>query len=586
VTFRTLCGVGSDLPRRGESPDGVPATLAATGADAARSGRSGGHVRTVALALVALVAVRAQAAEPVTAAEASGYSRTSTYQEVADFVNAVAAGSELVAMSELATTAEGRTIPIVILSRERVRTPAELRATGKPAVMIMANIHAGEVEGKEASQMLIRDVADGRLASLLDRQTVLVIPIFNADGNDKLGHNRHDDGPELAGVRHNGQLLDLNRDYTKLETPEVNGLVRAWREWDPMLFVDMHTTNGSYHREPVTYATSSSPNAAKPLWDYMWTRLFPAAAAGMKKSSGYDSLPYGVFADGADPAKGWLNDAIEPRYGTNYFGLRNRLSILDENYSYADFKTRVLASYAFITAVLEYTGAHAAEIRDLERRVDEDARVSYAKQPFVVEWTVAPYGDVTVKSYEFAKQAVSAEERARRPWLGEFRLTPTDVFRDYTVPFLALAAPSRTIPLPAGGYVVLPGADEAVANLEAHGIAVERLLRGCHVTAESFAIEKLEPAKNLFQGHTRLAFTGHYETVEADLPAGAVFVDIHQPLARLVAELLEPEAADGLGTWGFFNRAVVREWSNALSPFPVLRVAARPAAPMSVPVAR
>ncbi len=541
-------------------------------------------MRSAAPALVLLLAVHAQGGDPVTVAEATDYGRTSLYQEVVDFVNLVAKSSDMVAITPLAVSAEGRMIPLVVLSRERVRTPAELRATLKPAVLIMANIHSGEIEGKEACQMLIREVASGRLAHLLDHQVILVIPIFNADGNDKLGANRHDKGPELAGVRHNGQFLDLNRDYTKLESPEVRGLVRAFAAWDPLLFVDMHTTNGSYHREPVSYATSSSPNAAKPLWDYMWTDLFPAAAARLRKDAGWDSLPYGEFADGTDPAKGWLNDTVEARYGTNYFGLRNRLAILDENYSYADFKTRVLASYAFIDAVLEYTDTHIAEIAALTRRLDEETRAHYLEQTFVIGSTIERVGDVTVKSYEFAKESVSAEDRARYPWLGEFRLKPTDVFKDYTIPYLALAAPQQTTALPAG-YVVPPGNDEAVRDLQEHGIAVERLLAPCRVTAETFVIEKLEPAKTMFQGHYLLTIGGRYESGEVDVAAGSVFVDMRQPLARLIPVLLEPQSADSLAAWGLFSRAIVRQWSSAPGPYPVLRVAARPSVPILVPAA-
>ena len=153
----------------------------------------------------------------------------------------------------------------MVVSRDKVSRPGDLARYGKPAVLVMANIHAGEVEGKEASLMLIRDIALGKFSGLLDSQVLLFIPIFNADGNDKLGHNRRDLGPELAGVRYNGQNLDLNRDYLKLESPEVQALVGLFSAWDPVLTVDMHTTNGSYHREPVTYSTLLNPNSDRKL---------------------------------------------------------------------------------------------------------------------------------------------------------------------------------------------------------------------------------------------------------------------------------------------------------------------------------
>lgn len=538
-------------------------------------------MRQLVCGAVLVAAARVWAAEPVTVVEATSFARTSLYAEVVAHVQRVAASSSLVVLSSLGRSAEGREIPLVILSKERVRTPAELAATGKPAVLVVANIHAGEVEGKEACQMLARDVGTGKLAGLLDHQVVLVVPIFNADGNDKLGRNRRDDGPELAGVRHNGQYLDLNRDFTKLESPEVRGLVRVLREWDPVLLLDMHTTNGSYHREPVTYTTGGNPNGARTLADYMWGTLFPAVARTLQSTHGWDSVPYGGFVDAEHPDKGWENDSLEARYGTNYVALRNRLAILDENYSYADFRTRVLSSYAFVLSLLEFTNVHAAELASLVRRVDAETRGSYLQQVFADEWRLDRLMDVTVKGFEHVKVPTTPEERVRYPWWGEFRMKPTEVHRDYTIPYMALATPTRTVELPAG-YVLLPGFDEAVGNLLAHGIAVERLGQGCVVSAERFALEKVETATTLFQGHALITLGGHYAKAEVELPAGSVFVDMRQPLARLVPVLLEPSSADSLAAWGFFSRALVRQWSAEPGIYPVLRVSGRPPVPMLV----
>lgn len=538
-------------------------------------------MRQLVCGVMLVVAARTWAGEPSTVVEATGFARTSLYAEVVEHVQRVAASSSLVALSTLGRSPERRDILLVILSKERVRTPAELAATGKPAVLVMANIHAGEVEGKEACQMLIRDVAGGTLAGLLDHQVVLVVPIFNTDGNDKLGHNRRDEGPELAGVRYNGQYLDLNRDYTKLESPEVQGLVRALREWDPVLLVDMHTTNGSYHREPVTYTTGGNPNGAGALADYMWGTLFPAVARTLQDKHGWDSVPYGGFVDAEHPDRGWENDSLEARYGTNYVTLRNRLAILDENYSYADFRTRVLSSYAFVKSILEFSNAHAAELASLVRRADAETRDSYLRQPFAVEWKLDRLADVTIKGFEHVKVATTPDERVRYPWWGEFRMKPTDVHRDYTIPYMALATPTRTVELPAG-YVLLPGFDEAVGNLLAHGIAVERLGGACTVSVERFALEKVETSKSLFQGHAQITLQGRYEKADVELPAGSVFVDMRQPLARLVPVLLEPSSGDSLAAWGYFSRALVRQWSAEPGVYPVLRLSARPPVPLLV----
>ena len=127
---------------------------------------------------------------------------------------------------------------------------------------------------------------------------------------------------------------------------------------------------------------------------------------------------------------------------------------------------------------------------------------------------------------------------------------------------------------------MLPGQDEVVKNLQAQGIVVERLVEGCRLPAERFVIEKIELAKNIFQGRVQNTLTGHYEKAEVDVPAGSVFVDMRQPLARLIPVLLEPASTDSLAAWGFFNRAIVRQWSNEPAPYPVLRVDSRPPVPL------
>ncbi|NCO69379.1 MAG: M14 family metallopeptidase, partial [Acidobacteria bacterium] len=373
-----------------------------------------------------------------------------------------------------------------------------------------------------------------------------------------------------------------NRDYAKLESPEVRALVALLVHWDPVLVVDMHTTNGSYHREPVTYTTGGNPNQPKALAEYMWGRLFPAVAGSMRARDGWETVPYGSFADAGHPEKGWENDSIEARYGTNYVALRNRLTILDENYSYADFKTRVLSSLDFITAVLEYSDAHAGEIVALVRRADAETRESFAGQSVATGWRLDRLDDVTIRGFEHVRTPVTAAERAKYPWLGEYRMTPTAVQRDYTVPYLALAVPTLTVALPAAGYVVLPGQNDAVANLRAHGIALERLDQPCTVKAERFVVGKVATAKSIYQGHVLVTVSGEWVPAEVELPAGAVIVDLHQPLARVIAVLLEPSSTDSLATWGFFNRPLVRQWSSEPGDYPVLRLAARPAGPTTI----
>jgi len=534
--------------------------------------------RNLSLLLICLLSALLRSEDILTVAESSNYAKTSLYQDVMDFLYKVQKKSDLVRILPLTTSSEGRMVPLVVLSKDKVGRPGDLALYGKPAVLVMANIHAGEVEGKESSLMLIRDIALGRFAGLLDSQVLLFIPIFNADGNDKLGHNRRDVGPELAGVRYNGQNLDLNRDYLKLESPEVQALVGLFSDWDPVLTVDMHTTNGSYHREPVTYSTLLNPNSEKSLGDFMWQKLFPAVVRTLKTVYGYDSVPYGNFVDREFPEKGWESDALEARYGSNYVGLRNRFSILDENYSYADFQTRVLASRAFVASILAYSAKNIGVMAEMTRRADRETAARFSRGEFVTEFLRERLFDVTVKSYAFVKETIKPEDRAKHPsWAGEFIMKKTDVLKDYTIPYFSLAVPRQKLPLPAG-YVLAAHQPEALANLKRHGIRVERVLEGFRAEAESFTITAVEPGKSIYQGRVQNVIKGRYEKGAVDIAAGSYYIGLDQPLARLVPVLLEPESVDSLAAWGFFNRVIVQQWSNRPGPYPVQRLAQRPTA--------
>lgn len=524
------------------------------------------------LILLTVFTISLYSSQLVTVAEQTNYAKTSGYDDVMWFINAACTQSEKLNMLRLTTSTEGRMVPMVIVSSDGIKSPAEMNAAGKPSVLIMANIHAGEIEGKEAVQMLLRDFVENKDVDVLKNQVVLLIPIFNADGNEKFGNNRRDNGPELAGTRYNGQFLDLNRDYLKLESPEVRGLLKAIHDWDPVLVVDMHTTNGSWHREPVTYTTNVNPNGAPALSDYMWKQLFPAVAKILKKKYGYESCPYGNFVDRTKPEKGWRNHAYQPRYGNIYVGLRNRFTILDENYSHADFKTRVLASYGFIKSILMFTEQNITLMRKMADTADKDTMENFYKKQYAMEFDTEKLLDVTILSYKFNVEKIKPEDKKKYPpWYGDYIARKTDELKSYTIPYFSKAVPTRSISLPEA-YVLLPYHNEAAANLQLHGVVIEKIQKPVQLPVEVFKMEEVKTAKGLYQGHVAITLKGKYSPETVTIPAGSYFISMKQPLARIIPVLLEPESTDSLAAWGFFNRELVSQWSRRPQSYPVLRI--------------
>ena len=508
---------------------------------------------------------------PKTSAESTGYAATSTYAEVMSFIRELQKLSPFLRVETLATTAEGRAVPLVVIGKPLPQDPLSLRADKRIPVYIEANIHAGEVEGKEASLMLARDILLDPKLPYLDKIILLIAPIFNADGNEKMGpdNRRGQNGPEMAGVRHNGQNLDLNRDAMKQESPEIQGLVRnGLLRWDPVLLVDCHTTDGSYHEEPVTYSWQLCPNGDLTLLKYARDKMLPAVAATLEKKYHTLSLPYGDPKDFRDMSKGWQTFGHQPRYVTNYIGLRNRLAILDENYNYADFKTRVLGCYSFLRSILDYSALHADELARLtaeaDRRTVERGLAPKESDTFGLDIEVRELPDkVTVRGYE-----VEITPREGSPFP---EMKRTDRKKTYVLPYFADFVPKRTVRLPYA--YVIPVFDEAIAaRLRGHGLAVERLTEPVTLEVEAFRLKEVKASPRLYQGHRTNQVKGEPAVEKREFPRGTLVVRMAQPLGNLAAYLLEPESDDGLLVWNAFDKYIAREWGGGTETYPVYKL--------------
>jgi len=516
------------------------------------------------------------ASGPVTTAESTSYDATSTYAEVLAFIRDLQRLSPLVRVETIATSSEGRAIPLLVIGKPVPPDPLALRYDKRIVVYVQANIHAGEVEGKEAALMLARDIILDPKLPYLDKIVLLIAPIFNADGNDKMDpRNRMGQvGPDKgSGVRHNGQNLDLNRDAMKLESPEMRGLVRnVLLRWDPLLLIDCHTTDGSFHQEPVTYSWPLCPNGDATILKYARDKMLPAVDAALEKRYGTLSVPYGDPMDFKDMEKGWRTFGHQPRYMTNYIGLRNRISVLDENYNYADFKTRVAGNYHLLKTLLDYCAGNAAELQRLV--ADADARTVQAglapteADTFGLDIDVQPLpGKISILGYEMEAPAAPAEGAP-----GPFpRMRPTDRPKTYVMPYHADFVPKRSVRLPCA-YLIPGTSTEVAEKLRQHGLAVERLTEPVTLEAEAFRLKEIKGAERLYQGHRTNTVKGEYAIEKREFPKGTLLVRTAQPLGRLAAYLLEPESDDGLLVWNFFDRDIVSQWGRGAQTYPVYKL--------------
>ncbi len=506
-----------------------------------------------------------------TTAEKTDYKSTSNYNDVMTFISQLTKSSKLVRVEKMATSVEGMEVPLLVIGNPLPATPSDLRNDKRIVVYVQANIHAGEVEGKEATLMFARDLLSEKSPALLKDVVLLICPNFNPDGNEKISpQNRtYQNGPvNGVGVRYDGMYLDLNRDAMKAESPEVRGLIsNVFDKWDPAVFMDCHTTDGSYHVEPVTFTWMVNPAGDESLIDYRRTRMVPEMSKTLLGKYKVENCFYGEFNDMMKPESGWFYDAAEPRYICNYFGLRNRLGILNENYVYADFKSRVWGCYYLIKSLADYVTIHKDEIKSMVREADART-VARGLNPavtdsFPVEYKVRPLPEkVLVKTFE---PEVVTDANGRR------RMQPGNREKDLYLPYFIDYYPVKNVKFPFA-YLLTVSDPAAVSLLKLHGIRLEKLASETSFEAEHFEIKELKGASRLNQGHYTNTVTGRYVSAATSFPTGTIVVRTAQPLASLAAYLLEPQANDGLMYWNFLDRYLVPQWGGGYYPYPVYRI--------------
>ena len=500
-----------------------------------------------------------------TTAEKTNYEKTSTYDEVMMLIEELSE-SPYARLESFATTVEGRKVPLLVVGNPLPAGPDDLKDDKRIVVYLQGNIHAGEIEGKEALQMLARDLLNDPESDIMKNVVMLINPILNADGNEKFSikNRTNQNGPESVGIRYNGQNLDLNRDAMKLETPEIRGLVtNVLNTWDPAILVDCHTTNGSYHEEPTTFVWQMNPNGDRSLINFMRDDMMPKVHRTLWDKYDVENIFYGEFIDRMDYSKGWISYAAEPRFLVNYVGVRNRLAILNENYVYAEYKSRVNASYHLLLTILEYASKNKKEIKSLILEADMITSKVTVADSFAIKYKGQPIPE---------KITIKAIEADTIPGMkGYWRFKQSDRKVTVTVPYVADYYATENIRFPYA-YILSIRDPEVIDLLIAHGIELEQLSASTTLEVEKFKISNLKGADRLFQGHYTNKIEGDWELEEKRFPEGTYVVKTGQKLRWLIAYLMEPQADDGLLYWNYFDRYLVPQWGGNYYPYPVYRL--------------
>ncbi len=489
-----------------------------------------------------------------TLAEVSQYQKTARYPEMIAYAQRLAAASADVSVQTIGKSPEGRDIIVIVVSKDHAFSPSAARATGKEIVLVNAGIHPGEIEGKDAGLALIRDmVITGKQKALLDHAILLLIPIFGVDGHERFGaYNRiNQNGPQEMGWRTTAQNYNLNRDFMKVDSPEMRAWQSLFQAWLPDMVVDSHTTDGMDYQYDITYSLEMYANQAIQI--ITWQKeAFNQHIVPALEQQGHIVCPYYLtLRDEKDPLKGFDDSASTPRYSTGYAALQNRPGLLLETHMLKDYKNRVIATYDLIQNLLAYINQTPGQLRKAVDAADAATIASGntydPKQKFPLTF------EVTAQSvpFSFAGVAFTRELSAISGsfWVKYDARQP----KQFTIPFYNKIEPKKTIAPPLG-YVVPVYLTEVIERLNIHHLQYQVLDQPTKLTVETYQFSKVTWEPRPFENHHQikdLVMTPIKRTIT--YPAGSVKIMTNQRAAKVLIHLLEPDAPDSLLRWGYLD---------------------------------
>jgi len=500
--------------------------------------------------------------------ERSGGTETPRYAPTIEYCKLLASTSEMVHYASFGTSAQGRDLPLLIVDRDGLTDPQAIRKKGRVILLLQACIHPGESEGKDAGLMLVRDMitADGRgashktagfghqassasLSALLDKVSLVFIPIFNVDGHERFGpYNRiNQNGPKEMGWRVNANNLNLNRDYLKAETPEMKAWLRLFNHWMPEFFVDSHTTDGADYQYVLTYLVEIYGDMDRGLTGWASGNFIPEMKEHLMKS-GFPAFPYVNFRRWHDPRSGLITNVAPPMLSQGYTALRNRPGLLIETHMLKPYDKRVEGTYECIKTTMEILGREGAKLQKLEHDADYFLQSGeFLKEPFALQFETSMADSSIVDflgvEYKSVKSPVSGGE-----WIQYSNIPAT-----FRIPYFSTSKPVVSVNLPLA-YIVPAEWENVISVLELHGAAIRHTGRDTAISIQTWKFKNPKWQQSSYEGRhplTNIEFDAVTET--RLIPKGSAIVELSQQCGRIIANMLEPKGSGSLLYWGYFD---------------------------------
>jgi len=492
--------------------------------------------------------LNAQEDEWLTHYEKSNYLETPRYVETIEYCQKLADASPWIKYTSFGISPQGRELPLIIVDKNQNFDPEKVKESGNVVLLIEAGIHPGEIDGKDAGLMFIRDlVIHKKFPDLLNHLTIMFIPIFNVDGHERFGpYNRiNQNGPEEMGWRTNAENLNLNRDFLKADAPEMQAWLKLFSQWLPDFFVDIHASDGADFQYVTTYILEIYGNMDPGLTEWTKEKFIPVMTEEMEEKN-FPVFRYVGFRTWFDPESGISSSASAPRYSSGYAAIQNRASIVVENHMLKDYKTRVSGTYELIRIICSILNEDAEKIKELNEQADlYAASEEFLKKAFPLSFSTTS-DSIIVDFRGFEYEIIESDLVGGRIY------SYTDIPAIHRIPIFETQVVQDSVFLPKA-YIYPPEWIFITERLDWHGIKYKVLEKSKSINVETYKFNSPRWGRSPYEGRFTLRCNYNVITEEQEYPAGSIIVPVNQRTSRIIAHMLEPDGPDSFLAWGFFN---------------------------------
>ncbi|MBR5912595.1 MAG: M14 family metallopeptidase [Bacteroidales bacterium] len=504
------------------------------------------------LAFFFMVACTSKDVDLTTTFEKSNCLETDDYEGTIAYAKQLAKQFKEVHYQSIATTAQGREVPLLIVDENGYTKPKKIRKSGKTIILVESCIHPGEPNGKDAMFLLIRNMLRGREnGDLLKDFSFLFLPVLSPDGlaNFSPFNRINQNGPLEMGWRVNANGFNLNRDFTKLDTPELRGFVEMFNRWQPDLFFDTHATNGADYQYVTTYSIEDFGNYDPNISDWLnrvWEPKIKTAMADL----GFPITRYIEFHPWGDPTAPLFDESFSAMFSEAYTTARNCPGILIETHMLKPYKDRVLSTYNMIVETLRIISDNPEIFKNaLAEAKKNDLSVKEIPINMQSELNDTLWTDFLGYHFDTVHSDITGG------WYYAYDITRPETRR--TMRFRA-TRPEKTLAVPKE-YIIPAQYKEVIDIVKAHGFEMSLLKSEKTLKVSTYRFDNVSFAPLPSEGRCRVA---HFDVVEitkdVTFPKGSAVVKTTQNGIRLLMNLLEPEMQGSLFEWGFFNNVLQR----------------------------